>query len=250
MTRNFSRLKPQRRGAPRQRENGHQVEQHERGERHEACRRRASSNDRGGPSASAPRRARCCFERLAEHRRLGNRQPHVQPDDDQRGAGEKRDAPAEGEELIVGEPASRARETRRPRTGSRSARRAAGTCRTRRACPAARSRSRAGRRRPTRRRDRGPGRSGRARAAAARRCRWWHRSAARRSSPSTRPWSAAPRPASSCGRRDRRSGRRARSRSAARGTRWQTSPATRAWPRPDPIAGKNRRGKTSTAAVA
>jgi hypothetical protein len=35
---------------------------------------------------------------------LGNRQPHIQADEHQRGARQKRDAPAKGEELFVGEP--------------------------------------------------------------------------------------------------------------------------------------------------
>ena len=61
-----------------------------------------------------------------------------------------------------------------------------------------------------------PGRSGRARAARARARRSSRRSAASRSRPSRCPSSAAPRRASLCGRRDRRSGRRAPTRSAGR----------------------------------
>ena len=171
--------------------------------------------------------ALAALERLAKHRRLGDRQPDVEADADEHGAGEKREAPAEGEELLVAERRDSSRKTP-PEKRSRPARRVAETSRTTRACRAARSRPPAAPRRPTRRRARAPDRSGRSPAAAARRGRSWRRSAARRSSPSTRPSSAAPRPASSCGRRDRRSGRTARSRSAARRTRSRTSPAKQA----------------------
>ena len=42
-------------------------------------------------------------EGFAEDRRFGDGQAHVKADEDQRGAGEERNAPAEGEELVVGE---------------------------------------------------------------------------------------------------------------------------------------------------
>ena len=44
------------------------------------------------------------LQRFAEHGRLMDLQPHVEADDDECGAGEERDAPAESKELIVGEP--------------------------------------------------------------------------------------------------------------------------------------------------
>ena len=43
-------------------------------------------------------------ERLLKDRRFGDRQPHVEADEDQHGAREKRQPPAECEELLVGEP--------------------------------------------------------------------------------------------------------------------------------------------------
>ena len=69
------------------------------------------------------------------------------------------------------------------------------------------------------------------------------RSAARRWRPSRFPSSGAPRRGWSCGRRGRRSGRTAPIQPAGPGTRFRTSPATRAWPKPGSEAGKNSRGK-------
>ena len=43
-------------------------------------------------------------EGVAKHGSLGDGQPHVEADEHQRGARQKRNAPAEGEELFVGEP--------------------------------------------------------------------------------------------------------------------------------------------------
>ena len=191
------------------------------------------------------------FERLAEHRRLGDREPHVQADDHERRAREKRNAPAEREELLVGRATSRAAGRCRRRTESRPARRAAGTCRTRRACPGGafstasstapphspprpESLPEAAERQQQRRRD-------------ANRCVRRQQADRDRRQPH---------------RQQRRDERRlaadaiaevteqCRRRSAARETRSRTSPATPASPSSDPICGKNSRGNTSTAAVA
>src|SRR5207342_2103176 len=43
-------------------------------------------------------------QRRAEDGRLGNRQPHVEADEDECRARQERNAPAIGEELVVGEP--------------------------------------------------------------------------------------------------------------------------------------------------
>ena len=136
-----------------------------------------------------------------EDRRLGNRQPHVQTDEHEHRAGEKRDA------------ASRTRRTDRRSSSVESSRKTPPEKKKpdrraklrehavpARACLAARFRSRAGPPRPIRRRGRAPGQSGRARAAPAPRGRSSRRSAAARSPPSTGPSSAARRRASSCGR--------------------------------------------------
>ncbi len=44
------------------------------------------------------------IERVPEHGSLGDRQPHIEADHDERGARQERNAPTEGEELFVGEP--------------------------------------------------------------------------------------------------------------------------------------------------
>ncbi len=57
---------------------------------------------------------RASGQRVLEHRRLGNRQPDVEAHQHQHGARQKRDAPAERKELIVGQPL-REREEHAPR---------------------------------------------------------------------------------------------------------------------------------------
>ena len=90
------------------------------------------------------------------------------PDQHQHRTRQKRNAPAEVKKLVVGEPLAKAAGKCRRTRGIRRARPVAGTCRTRRACPAAHSQSPAAPRRPTRRPARGPARSGKAPAAPAR----------------------------------------------------------------------------------
>ena len=74
--------------------------------------------------ASAPSPARGAG-RAAEHRRLGDRQPHVEPDEHQHGARQKRNAPAERRRTARRSAAESSRNTRAERR-TRAARRAAG----------------------------------------------------------------------------------------------------------------------------
>ena len=162
---------------------------------------------------------------VAEDRRLGDRQPHVQADEHQHRAGEERNPPPEAEELLVAEQARQQQEhaareeepDRRAELREHAVPRALARRRVldreqHRAAPlAAQPQALA---EPAQRQQQRRGDADR-----------WRRSAAARSPPSTRPSSAARRPASPCARCGRRNGRTAPSRSAARGTRWRTSPA-------------------------
>ena len=128
---------------------------------------------------------------------------------------------------------------------SRSAHRAAETCRTTHACPAVHSRSPATRRRPTRHPDPDPGRNGTAPAARAQPRRCPHRWATSRWSRWKCPWSARPPPGSPCARCGHRSDRIPPNRSGARRTPARTWPAIPAWPRWRPSRGKTASGKST-----
>ncbi len=189
-------------------------------------------------------------EHVLEGRRLGDAQPHVQADQHQQRAGQERDAPAAAEELRVAhrlaqqqedaagqEEADRRAELREHAVPGALARRRVLGRQQHRAAPFAaqpEALAEAAQRQQQRRR----------------RCRCWRRSAAGRSPRSTCPSSAAPPPASPCGRCGRRNGRTPPSRPAARRRRSRRWRATAASPRSASPGGKNSFGNTSTAAVA
>ena len=205
----------------RQREHRHQVEQHERRQRRRACRAPA----RRGCSRSTVEhrhlaRARARSSAPLEHRRLGDRQPHASPTSTSTALARNGMRQPQAKNCVVArasadssrkmprrtEEADRRAELREHAVpGALAGRRVLGRQQHRPAPLAAQPQAlaEAAQREQQRRRqaDR------------------WRRSAAARSPPSTRPSSAAPRPASPCGRCGRRSGRTAPSRPAARRTR-------------------------------